>query len=162
MLNFIEIFVDGGVRGNGKETSVGSWAFTAKYEHEDGTDRYIERNEASRDTTNNIMELKACVEALKAMRNPKVPVRIHSDSAYVVNGMNDWVFGWERNGWKKGKKKNEKIANLEIWQELHALRNSFAICSFVKVKGHADNEGNNRADALVNEAMDDFLRNEGV
>lgn len=161
-MNFIEVFTDGGARGNGKEDSLGAWAFTASIEV-DGEKHYIERNGITKGATNNMMEIQACIEALKAMKNPNVPVRIHSDSAYVINTINPhngWINNWVKNGWKKGKKKNEEILNLELWQELYTLRNKFNVLEWKKVAGHSDNEGNNIADRLVNEAMDEFLRSE--
>jgi len=103
-------------------------------------------------TTNNVMELTGCIEGLRAVKNKDVPTRVYLDSAYVLGGVTEWIANWQMNGWKNANKK--PVANKELWLELVALRDEFSDIQFIKVKGHADNEGNNKADALVNEAMD--------
>lgn len=144
----IEVFTDGGCRGNGKENNLGAWAYTLDYNGE-----IYEKSEAVENTTNNIQELTACIEALKYLTGAKANINIYSDSAYVVNGMNEWVKGWKAKGWKKSK---GEILNLALWKELDRLAISFPNIQFHKVKGHSDDTGNQRADYLVNKAMDDF------
>ncbi len=101
-------------------------------------------------TTNNEMELKAALEGLKALKRPS-KVTLYSDSAYLVNGFNlGWVSSWSKNGWTRPK--NEPIKNLELWQELFEMNKVHSI-TWVKVKGHADNEYNNRCDRLANQAI---------
>ncbi|OON91601.1 MAG: ribonuclease H, partial [Epulopiscium sp. Nele67-Bin002] len=103
-------------------------------------------------TTNNKMELKAVIRALEVLTKYDIPVRIHVDSSYVLNGITSWINGWRRNGWKDSKK--QPIKNQELWQQLYSLKTKFKDIEFIKVKGHSTNEGNNRADELCNLEMD--------
>ena len=92
-------------------------------------------------TTNNKMELTAVIEGLKALNEP-CEVDVYSDSAYVVNAfLQDWISGWIRRGWKN-------VKNIELWNELIALTEKHKV-HFNKVKGHADDELNNRYDELA-------------
>ena len=103
----------------------------------------------SKDTTNNIMEITAVIEGLKALKKP-CKVQLYSDSAYVVNAFNQkWIYGWMKNGWKTSNK--EPVKNKELWEELYALTKIHEV-TFIKVKGHADNEFNNRCDELARNA----------
>lgn len=99
-----------------------------------------------KDTTNNIMELTAVIEALKLLKRP-CKVDLYSDSAYVVNAfLQNWIWGWIKNGWKTSNK--EDVKNKELWQELINLTKVHDV-TFHKVKGHSDNEFNNRCDELA-------------
>ena len=101
-------------------------------------------------TTNNIMELTAVIEALKMLKF-KCNVKLYSDSAYVVNAFNNkWIYGWKKNGWKNASK--EPVKNKELWEELDRLTNVHNV-QFIKVKGHSDNEFNNRCDELARKAI---------
>ena len=103
-----------------------------------------------KDTTNNVMELTAVIEALKLLKRP-CKVDLYSDSAYVVNAfLQNWILGWIKNGWKHSSK--EKVKNKELWQELFSLTKIHDV-TFHKVKGHADNEYNNRCDELARHAI---------
>jgi ribonuclease HI len=99
------------------------------------------------------MELTGALMALRWMANqPKIgPVRLVCDSAYVVNGCNDWRHGWKAKGWKRGgpnaKPENARIANLDLWQELDRLLTRVPI-KLEWCKGHAGIVGNERADEL--------------
>ncbi len=100
----------------------------------------------NKETTNNIMELTAVIEGLKALKHP-CKVKLYSDSAYVVNAFNqNWIDGWIKNGWKNSNK--EEVKNKELWKELYELTKTHDV-EFIKVKGHADNEYNNRCDELA-------------
>ena len=102
------------------------------------------------DTTNNVMEMTAVIEGLKLLKYP-CEVEVYSDSAYVVNAFNQhWIDGWKRNGWKNSSK--EEVKNKELWQMLDELTHMHQV-SFIKVKGHADNEFNNRCDELARNAI---------
>ena len=97
-------------------------------------------------TTNNRMELMAVIKGLSALTRP-CNVTVYSDSAYVVNAFSQhWLDNWTRNGWVNSAK--AEVANKDLWQELLRLCEIHKI-EFVKVKGHADNEYNNRCDALA-------------
>lgn len=102
-------------------------------------------------TTNNIMELTAVIEGLKILKRPCI-VQVYSDSAYVVNGfLKKWIYGWIKNNWKNSS--GEPVKNKELWQELYNLTQIHKV-NFHKVKGHADNELNNRCDELAREERD--------
>lgn len=104
----------------------------------------------NKNTTNNVMELTAVIEALKLLKRP-CNVNLYSDSAYVVNAfLQKWIINWQKNNWKTADKKDVK--NKELWQELLELTNTHKV-KFIKVKGHADNEFNNRCDELARNAI---------
>ena len=146
----LEIYCDGGCRGNQAEKNVGGWgAYLVWGEHEK------ELFGGERNTTNNKMELMGAIEGLRAIKNKNVPVDVYVDSAYVLNGITQWIFGWMKKGWVNSKK--EPVANKELWQELLAQKNMFPEITFHKVKGHSTNAGNNKADELANRAMDMVL-----
>jgi len=88
------------------------------------------------------------------IKNHDIPVVVTMDSQYVIKGINEWILGWLRKGWKNSN--NETVENIELWKELLELKKSFKAISFVKCKGHSDNEGNNIADSLANKAMDEI------
>lgn len=111
----------------------------------DGSD-YVEISGHVANTTNQKMELRAAIEALKRLEHP-TQVRLHSDSAYLINGMNQqWYLRWERNGWKNAKRK--PVENSDLWRELVELSRYHSV-EWRKVKGHAGIGANERCDALV-------------
>lgn len=151
MSKFI-IYTDGGCRGNQSEDNIGGWGAHLQF-----NDYKHEIYGGVKNTTNNKMELMACIKALEAIKGEKhrhFPVEIYADSAYVVNGMNSWTKNWIKNGWVNSKKK--PVENQDLWKRLLELSNYHDDIKFLKVKGHADNEGNNRADELANIAMDEL------
>ena len=100
----------------------------------------------AKNTTNNIMEMTAVIEALKMLKEECI-VKIYSDSAYVVNAFNEnWIEGWIAKGWQNSKK--EPVKNKVLWQELISLTNKHKV-TFIKVKGHSTDELNNRCDFLT-------------
>ena len=148
----ILVWVDGGCRNNGKPNSIGSWAAVMSYKGQ-----VKEFYGAERETTNNIQELKAAINALKQLKKTTIPVEIHVDSAYVLNGITSWISGWKAKGWVT--KNKQPVKNVELWKELDELNQKFDSITWKKVKGHSDNAGNNRADELVNLAMDELEEN---
>jgi ribonuclease HI len=96
-------------------------------------------------TTNNRMELMAAIQALDALSRPS-QVRLYTDSTYVLNGITKWVAGWERNGWRTAAKK--PVKNEDLWRRLVEAIDGHEI-SWTWVKGHAGDEGNERADELA-------------
>ena len=100
-------------------------------------------------TTNNRMELLAVINGLNTLKEACL-VDLYSDSQYVTDAFNKgWLENWKANGWKTAGKK--EVKNVDLWEELIALTNLHKV-TFIKVKGHADNEYNNRCDKLaVNE-----------
>jgi len=100
-------------------------------------------------TTNNRMEMMAAIKGLEAL-NRSCAVTIYSDSAYLVNAFNQgWLNNWQRNGWRTSKK--EPVVNQDLWQRLLELVATHQT-SWIKVKGHSDNEYNNRCDQLAVDA----------
>ncbi len=109
-------------------------------------------------TTNNRMELTAVISALHALTRPSKVVLI-SDSVYVLNGIEKWIHGWKKNGWKT--KSKEPVKNEELWKALDGLKSLHEV-EWRWVKGHAGDEGNERADALANRAIDELLQKVSV
>lgn len=136
------IYTDGACSGN---PGPGGWAallIFGAYERE--------LSGAEPMTTNNRMELTAAVEALAALKEPCLVV-LHTDSAYLQRAFaDDWIGRWQRNGWKTASKK--PVENQDLWKRLVVLTNRHDV-SWVKVKGHADDERNNRVDVLAVRAM---------
>ena len=102
------------------------------------------------DTTNNRMELLAVIEALKALKRP-CQVRVHTDSQYVQKGMNEWLPGWKARGWRTADKK--PVKNADLWQELEKQAAKHEL-TWLWVRGHAGDPGNERADQLANEGVE--------
>lgn len=134
----IEIYTDGACSGN---PGVGGWAAILIYR---GKEKEISGSEL--ETTNNRMELKAVIMGLTALKE-KCSVKLYSDSAYVVNSINNgWLFSWALNNWKTAGK--DPVANRDLWEQLLELTKKHPT-TFIKVKGHSDNEFNNRCDKLA-------------
>jgi len=104
------------------------------------------------DTTNNRMELTAAIKAIAAIK-PSYggPITLYTDSTYVLKGITEWIHGWKKRGWKTSQKK--PVLNEDLWKELDALNGARDI-KWKWVKGHAGDPGNERADALANQGMD--------
>lgn len=138
----VTIYTDGACSGNPGPGGWGSILMSGNNQKE--------ISGGKKDTTNNIMELTAVIEALKLLKRP-CEVDLYSDSAYVVNAfLQDWISGWIKNNWKNSSK--EEVKNKELWQELISLTQTHKV-TFHKVKGHSDNEYNNRCDELARNAI---------
>ena len=124
----------------------GGWAFVAT----DGT-QVIERFGGEKDTTNNRMEPMAVLRALTAVKNPKI--EIHTESQYVKNGMQSWVKGWKKNGWKTADKK--PVKNQDLWMALDERAAGKEI-HWVWVRGHNGEEMNERCDVLARAVAEGF------
>ena len=103
-------------------------------------------------TTNNRMELMAAISALEALTKP-VEITIVTDSAYVKNGVTEWIHGWKRNGWRTAGK--DPVKNAELWQRLDAAQARHKVI-WKWIKGHAGHVENERADALARAGMAPF------
>ncbi|MDD7457804.1 MAG: ribonuclease HI, partial [Clostridia bacterium] len=100
--------------------------------------------------TNNRMELFAVLQGLRQLKE-SCDVTLYSDSAYFINAINNgWLKDWEKNNWKTSDKK--PVKNLDLWQALLQEMKKHQI-TYVKVKGHADNEYNNRCDKLATDEI---------
>lgn len=138
----VTIYTDGACSGN---PGPGGWAALLLF---NGRERVL--TGAEKDTTNNRMELAAVVESLRVLKEP-CSVAVHTDSAYIANAFNDgWIDNWQRRGWMTAGKK--PVKNQDLWKDLLRLMAQHEV-SFVKVKGHADDELNNRVDRLAVEAV---------
>ena len=132
------IYTDGACSGN---PGPGGWAAILIY----GNNKK-EISGGIKSTTNNIMELTAILEGLKALKI-ECEVEVYSDSAYSVNAFNQgWIYNWMKKGWKTAS--GEPVKNKELWQELYSLTQKHKV-TFNKVKGHSDDELNNRCDELA-------------
>ena len=138
----VTIYTDGACSGN---PGPGGWGCVLIYGNKEK-----EMSGAKNDTTNNVMEMTAVIKALKALKMP-CEVELYSDSAYVVNAFEQgWIYNWLKNGWKTADKK--PVKNDDLWKEMYELTKVHKV-TFNKVKGHADNEYNNRCDELAREAI---------
>ena len=133
----VEIFTDGACRGN---PGPGGWAALLRTGDKE---REISGGEPL--TTNNRMELRAAIEALKALKRP-CRVEIHTDSTYVRDGIMKWIHGWKRNGWRTADRK--PVKNAELWQELLDAESRHQV-RWHWVKGHSGHVENDRVDALA-------------
>ncbi len=105
-----------------------------------------------RETTNNRMELTAAIKALNALQDPS-NVILHTDSKYVMGGINDWMPNWKKRGWKTAAKK--AVKNQDLWQALDEAAGRHDI-DWRWVKGHDGNAGNEIADELANRGIDEL------
>lgn len=138
----VSIYTDGACSGN---PGPGGWGAVLFH-----GERRKEISGAESNTTNNRMELQAAIQALSILKQP-CTIKLYSDSAYLVNCFKqNWYIGWQRNGWKNSK--GQPVENQDLWKELLRLMNLHQV-EYVKVKGHSDNEWNNRCDELARAAI---------
>lgn len=152
------LYSDGGCRGN-----PGPGAFAYLVQDVEGK-ILAEGVEFEKHTTNNKMELSGPIRGLEDLKSmlPTIgrdslltKVKVITDSKYVVDGMKSWVTGWKARGWKKAD--NKAPENLELWQELDQIKDSFMNVEWVWVKGHGGHPQNEYCDKKANEAMDEHL-----
>lgn len=136
------MYTDGACRGN---PGPGGWGAVLNYQGKRKTLRGY-----AADTTNNRMELTAVIEGLRAL-NRACMIEINTDSKYVMQGINEWIANWKRNGWKTAARK--PVKNFDLWRQLDEEVTSHDI-HWKWVKGHSGVEGNELADQLANEAID--------
>jgi len=134
----ILIFTDGAAKGNPGPGGYGVVILNSG--------RVYEIGGGKKNTTNNEMELKAVVEALKSLSEDSIPMEIYSDSKYVVEGATGWIFNWVNNGWKT--KAKGDVINKELWQQLLPLLKKYEI-TWNKIPGHVDMNGNDCADRIA-------------
>lgn len=157
----IEVYTDGGCRSTAqkKGSSVNrddksAYAFFLK-----SGGKELLKGGSDRGKTNNYMEIKAVIEALKHINNTNLMVNIKSDSMYVVNSVNKgWMEGWKKRGWKKSD--NSVPANVELWKELDQQLSRFPFIVINHVKGHNGDEFNELVDKHVNDLMDSMCESE--
>ena len=135
----VEIYSDGSCLGN---PGPGGWGALLRWR---GHERELSGSQA--ETTNNRMELTAAIEALNALKKPS-KVILTTDSRYVMDGIQKWLAGWKRNGWKTAAKK--PVKNVELWQRLDAAIAPHQ-ADWQWVKGHAGHTENERCDQLASQ-----------
>ncbi|MBO6738396.1 MAG: ribonuclease HI [Phycisphaerales bacterium] len=135
----VELFTDGACSGN---PGPGGWAFLLRHPR---SGKAVERSGGERETTNNRMELMAVIEGLSALTRRSV-VELYSDSQYVLKGLNEWMPGWKKKGWRTASK--QPVKNVDLWKQLDELKNGHEI-RFHWVKGHAGHPENERVDELA-------------
>ncbi|MDF2445591.1 MAG: rnhA2 [Moraxellaceae bacterium] len=141
----VDIYCDGACRGN---PGPGGWgALLRSGDHE----RRLFG--AAEQTTNNRMELTGAIEALATLRRP-CRVTVWTDSEYVKKGMTEWLAGWKAKGWKNSAR--QPVKNVDLWQRLEAEAARHTV-EWRWVKGHSGHEGNEIADQLANQAIDEML-----
>jgi len=133
----VVIYTDGACSGN---PGRGGWGVVLRW---NGTQKELHGGDAQ--TTNNRMELMAAIQALEALHRPS-RVQLHTDSTYLLNGITKWITAWQRNGWRTSARK--PVKNEDLWRRLVEAMNGHEV-SWLWVKGHAGEEGNERADALA-------------
>jgi len=141
MVERVEIYTDGACSGN---PGPGGWGALMLYK---GNEKEIYGGEP--ETTNNRMEMLAAINALKALTR-KSPVRIHTDSKYLKDGITQWIKKWRTNGWRTAARK--PVKNADLWQELESMLIEHDV-EWAWVKGHSGHPENERADALANQGM---------
>ena len=143
-MNEVDIFTDGACRHN---PGPGGWGVILKSK---SATKELYGGEI--DTTNNQMELLAAIKALQSLKRP-CRVNLYTDSNYVKQGITEWIVKWKSNGFRNAKKK--PVLNSDLWKQLDALNNEYSV-NWHWVKGHSDDPGNDMADLLANEAMDEL------
>ena len=138
----VDIYTDGACSGN---PGPGGWGVLIEIDNEN-----IELSGGDRETTNNRMELMAAIKALEEI-DKDYEITLYTDSNYVKDGITSWISNWKKNNWKTASKKDVK--NKELWLRLDEAIKDKNI-SWVWVKGHAGNAGNEQADYLARSALE--------
>ncbi len=142
----VEVFTDGACSGN---PGPGGWGVLLRYKKHE---RELSGGEPA--TTNNRMELMAAIMGLEAIKRAS-RVRLYTDSAYLRNGITQWIGGWRANGWRTADRK--PVKNVDLWQRLDAAIRDHRV-SWHWVRGHAGHPENERADRLAREGMLPYLK----
>lgn len=157
-LSIVEIYTDGCCHGNpGK----GGYGVILTYEKENGDIFEKEISQGYENTTNNRMELLAAIIGLEALKRP-CDVKLYSDSKYLVDAFNQkWINSWVKNNWNRPK--TGPVKNIDLWKRLLEVKKQHKV-EFIWVKGHNDNEKNERCDRLANAAASQsiLLKDEGM
>jgi ribonuclease HI len=141
----VEIFTDGACRGN---PGPGGWGAILRF-----SDKETRINGASPETTNNRMELQAVISAFEKLTKT-CAVHVTTDSRYVMDGVQQWMVNWKRNGWKTAAKK--PVKNEDLWKQLDKLVEQHCV-TWSWVKGHSGHAENELVDQLANDAIDNLL-----
>ena len=147
-MGIVKLYSDGSSRGN---PGPGGYGTILLYEDAHGTVHEKTISQGYAETTNNRMELLGCIAGFEALNRP-CRVEVYSDSKYLVDAFNqNWIENWVANGWKRGK--SGPVKNIDLWKRLLTAIEPHEV-TFTWVKGHADNEYNERCDKLATAAAD--------
>lgn len=155
----VKIYTDGAARGN--PDGPGGYGAVLEYVDTKGELHRKELSQGYKKTTNNRMELMAVIAALEVLNRP-CSVELYSDSKYVVDAFNqNWIGGWIKKGWKRGK--NEPVKNVDLWKRLLKAKEPHQV-QFIWVKGHDGHPQNERCDELATTAADgtDLIEDENL
>ena len=144
------IYTDGSCQGNPGPGGFGVVVY------EDDKNLYTTHAQYCENTTNNREEIKAILYVMRNYGCGAARPLVYSDSAYCVNMFNEWIFSWERNGWKRSK--NQEILNLDLIKEYWDLYQQGYRIDLRKIKGHVGHEGNELADALATGKISPSIR----
>lgn len=145
----VAIYTDGSARGN--PDGPGGYGTILSFVDSKGVEHRRELSGGYKKTTNNRMELMAAIVGLEALTKPCI-VNLYSDSQYLVKAFNEnWIDGWIKKGWKRGK--NEPVKNIDLWQRLLEAKKPHTV-NFIWVKGHNGHIENERCDVLATTAAD--------
>jgi ribonuclease HI len=136
----VEIFTDGACSGN---PGPGGWAAILR-----SGSKEMEISGGEKETTNNRMEVRAALEALRCLKKPS-QVQFHTDSSYLLNGATSWLEDWKKRNWKR---KHGQLQNIDLWKEMDMELAKHQV-DWVWVKGHAGNPMNERVDELARKAI---------
>ncbi len=146
----VDIYTDGACSGN---PGVGGWCAILLYK---GHEKLISGYD--KHTTNNRMEVFAAIQGIGQLKEP-CNVNLYSDSAYLVNAINNgWLSQWQRNSWRAADKK--EVKNIDLWRALLAKMSKHTV-NFIKVKGHSDNEYNNKCDQNARREIEAYVKTYG-
>lgn len=140
------VYTDGACKGN---PGPGGWGVRLEYKN---SEKELCGGEA--ETTNNRMELVAAIQALEILTKP-CSVKLHTDSKYVLQGITEWMANWKKRAWKTAA--NKPVKNEDLWRRLDAAIQRHNV-DWIWVKGHAGDEGNERADQLANLGIEQLSR----
>lgn len=144
MSELVVIYTDGACRGN---PGPGGWGAALQFK---GSSKEIYGGEQQ--TTNNRMELMAAIMALESLKRA-CDIKLYTDSKYVLQGITEWMANWKTRGWKTAAKK--PVKNEDLWRRLDAAIERHDI-QWQWVKGHSGNAGNDSADLLANQGIDEL------
>jgi len=146
----IIIHCDGACSGNQYRINKGGWGAVLQQ-----GSRVKEIHGGEQNTTNQRMELTACIRALEQVKSGKYDVEVFTDSAYLVNCMQKkWYSAWQQNGWRNAARK--PVENRDLWEQLLSLLSLYTV-RFFKVAGHSGNKLNERADELARQGIQDAV-----
>jgi ribonuclease HI len=147
----IVIYCDGACSGNQYKTNTGGWGAILKYK---STEKEIYGGELN--TTNQRMELTACIRALDKVKSSRHMIEVYTDSAYLANAINSkWYVKWLGNGWLNANK--QPVENRDLWEQLLSLLSKLKV-NFIKVSGHSGDVLNDRADELARQGIAEVVK----